>query len=418
MYENDFFVVDMSSCASTGEIINNVSLALETLDNGGKKIVLKLNDGYLNQSQLLSIQSLITSYGCTLDTIETINEKTAAVAENMNIYVQEPLERRIKDKYPENNSENSQKTDKYGASIALKDVTGLHFEADLDAIKKQQDEINIQADLKKAGISPFQDFDKIEEQISSKYSTPGVAPMSLEDMLNTGSLANIHSQKQPESIQENYSEPQIDIAQAESVMNDIIQNEYSQGATEPEEVYIPSTSSVTVPEIKPVSELENELENVSKNSIGVYKKAYDENPIDENEWEGVDFYESPTNEPVISDTKTTVYINQTLRSGQVLNSDGNVVIIGDCHPGSEIHAVGDVTVWGVLSGIVHAGCRGNINAKVRALKINAVQLRIGNCYSRRPDGTNIPYVIKTSIFTPEEARVVNDEIVLFKINQN
>ena len=70
------------------------------------------------------------------------------------------------------------------------------------------------------------------------------------------------------------------------------------------------------------------------------------------------------------------------------------------------------------SGIVHAGCRGNINAKVRALKINAVQLRIGNCYSRRPDGTNIPYVIKTSIFTPEEARVVNDEIVLFKINQN
>lgn len=420
MYENDFFVVDMSSCTSTGEIINNVSLALETLDNGGKKIVLKLNDGYLNQSQLLSIQSLITSYGCTLDTIETINEKTASVAENMNIYVQEPLERRIQDKYPENNNQNVVSSDKYDPSIALKDVTGLHFEADLDAIKKQQDEINIQADLKKAGISPFQDFDKIEEQISSKYSTPGVTPLSLEDMLKTPSLSSSYMEQPLESIKNDYNEEsQIDVARAENIMNDIIKNEFPQAETTQAETFekqeIPT---IEVPEIKPVSTLERELENVSKNSIGVYKKAYDENPVDENEWEGVDFYESPTNEPVISDTKSTVYINQTLRSGQVLNSDGNVVIIGDCHPGSEIHAVGDVTVWGVLSGIVHAGCRGNINAKVRALKINAVQLRIGNCYSRRPDGTNIPYVIKTSIFTPEEARVVNDEIVLFKINQN
>ena len=102
----------------------------------------------------------------------------------------------------------------------------------------------------------------------------------------------------------------------------------------------------------------------------------------------------------------------------MLEAEGNVVIIGDCHPGSEIHAIGDITVWGVLSGIAHAGCRGNMAAKVRALKMNAVQLRIGNCYSRRPDGTNIPYIIRSSVFTPEEARVVDGEIMLFKINQN
>ena len=50
--------------------------------------------------------------------------------------------------------------------------------------------------------------------------------------------------------------------------------------------------------------------------------------------------------------------------------------------------------------------------------MNAVQLRIGNCYSRRPDGTNIPYIIRSSVFTPEEARVVDGEIMLYKINQN
>ena len=158
--------------------------------------------------------------------------------------------------------------------------------------------------------------------------------------------------------------------------------------------------------------------NVEKNSIGVYKKAYDESQIETDEWEEVDFYETPTTDPILSDSKNTTYVNQTLRSGQILESEGNVVIIGDCHPGSEIRAIGDITVWGVLSGIAHAGCKGNINAKVRALKLNAVQLRIGNCYSRRPDGTNIPYIIRSSIFTPEEARVVDNEIMLFKINQN
>ena len=32
-------------------------------------------------------------------------------------------------------------------------------------------------------------------------------------------------------------------------------------------------------------------------------------------------------------------------------------------------SVGDITVWGVLSGIAHAGCKGNINARIRALKM-------------------------------------------------
>ena len=92
MYDTEYFVVDMASCTSTGEIINSLSLALETLNHTGKKIVMKLNDSYLNQSQMLSIQSLITSYGCILDTIETVNEDTAKIAENMNLYVQKPIE--------------------------------------------------------------------------------------------------------------------------------------------------------------------------------------------------------------------------------------------------------------------------------------------------------------------------------------
>ena len=116
------------------------------------------------------------------------------------------------------------------------------------------------------------------------------------------------------------------------------------------------------------------------------------------------------------DTKTlpTLYINQTLRSGQTVNYEGNILIIGDAHPGSEIIATGDITVWGILGGIAHAGNQGNVTSKVRALKLNAIQLRIAGLYARRNDTLNVPYVQKTNDFTPEEAQIEEGKIVIYK----
>ena len=156
-----------------------------------------------------------------------------------------------------------------------------------------------------------------------------------------------------------------------------------------------------------------------KQVISIYRKADEkENELEFQDGDEVDFYAAPTDETVTADTKNTIYINQTLRNGQTVDYDGNVVIIGDCHPGSEIKATGDITVWGVLGSIAHAGAKGNVDARIRALKINAVQLRIANCYSRRPDCGNIPYIVRSSVFTPEEARISDDNIVLFKMAQN
>ena len=116
------------------------------------------------------------------------------------------------------------------------------------------------------------------------------------------------------------------------------------------------------------------------------------------------------------DTKTlpTLYLNQTLRSGQTVNYEGNILIVGDAHPGSEIVADGDITVWGILGGIAHAGAKGNITSKVRALKLNAIQLRIAGLYARRNDTLNVPYVQKTNEFTPEEAQIEEGKIVIYK----
>ena len=110
----------------------------------------------------------------------------------------------------------------------------------------------------------------------------------------------------------------------------------------------------------------------------------------------------------------TLYINQTLRSGQTVSYEGNIFIIGDAHPGSEIVATGDISVWGILGGIAHAGAQGNVTAKVRALKLNAIQLRISGLYARRNDTLNVPYVQKTNEFTPEEAQIENGKIVIYK----
>ena len=111
----------------------------------------------------------------------------------------------------------------------------------------------------------------------------------------------------------------------------------------------------------------------------------------------------------------TLYIQRTLRSGQSLKSEGNIVIIGDVNPGSEIIATGDITVWGILGGIAHAGCDGNAYARVRALKMNPIQLRIADILARRPDAANIPYVQKTDTFVPEEAVMRNKKIVIHKL---
>lgn len=113
----------------------------------------------------------------------------------------------------------------------------------------------------------------------------------------------------------------------------------------------------------------------------------------------------------------TLYIRKTIRSGQSISSDGNIIVIGDVNPGSEIIAKGDITVWGILGGIAHAGSEGNNYARIRALKLNPVQIRIGEVFARRPDTINLPYIQKSSEYIPEEAFTHKGSIVIRKIHE-
>lgn len=102
----------------------------------------------------------------------------------------------------------------------------------------------------------------------------------------------------------------------------------------------------------------------------------------------------------------------TLRSGQVVKSDTDVIIIGDVNPGAEVISANNIVVLGALRGVVHAGASGNKNAVVFAIEMNPVQIRIANIIARAPDEQN-----QEREKIPEVAYVENDAIIIKPINQ-
>jgi septum site-determining protein MinC len=105
------------------------------------------------------------------------------------------------------------------------------------------------------------------------------------------------------------------------------------------------------------------------------------------------------------DSDDTLFIRRTVRSGQAIHHASNVVVMGDVNHGAEIIASGDIIVWGVLRGMVHAGYPDDENALVCSLLLAPVQLRIAHLLSRPPDGL-------LAQARPEFATIKNGQIVV------
>ncbi len=78
-------------------------------------------------------------------------------------------------------------------------------------------------------------------------------------------------------------------------------------------------------------------------------------------------------------------VSKIIRSGQILQVPGDLLLIGDVNPGGTVMAGGNVFVMGVLKGIAHAGCFGNEEAIVAASVMKPSQIRISHCINRAPD---------------------------------
>ena len=100
------------------------------------------------------------------------------------------------------------------------------------------------------------------------------------------------------------------------------------------------------------------------------------------------------------------FVKGTLRSGQVINYPGNIIVIGDVNPGALLEAEGNIVVLGTLKGVAHAGMNGDLESIVAAYDLQPTQLRIGDVIGRPPDGG------MTKSRVPEVASVREKEVII------
>ncbi|MGN1310142.1 MAG: septum site-determining protein MinC [Clostridia bacterium] len=74
----------------------------------------------------------------------------------------------------------------------------------------------------------------------------------------------------------------------------------------------------------------------------------------------------------------TMFHRGSLRSGQKIEFEGSLVILGDVNAGAEVIAGENIVILGVLRGLAHAGAKGNKKAIIASNLIESPQIRISN----------------------------------------
>jgi septum site-determining protein MinC len=101
----------------------------------------------------------------------------------------------------------------------------------------------------------------------------------------------------------------------------------------------------------------------------------------------------------------TKFIRKTVRGGQCISYQGNIVIIGDINSGAEIYAAGNVIVLGFIKGKVSAGTNGNSKAVIAAFLLQPEILTIASLIAMSPDDVEKPSY-------PELAKIKDGSIIV------
>jgi len=105
-------------------------------------------------------------------------------------------------------------------------------------------------------------------------------------------------------------------------------------------------------------------------------------------------------------TSETKFHKGSLRSGTRLEFEGSLVIIGDVNPGAEVIAGENIVVLGDLRGLAHAGAKGNRDAIIEAVEIDATQLRIADIIKEIEKNEEEIKTIKTSAYINDEGEMI------------
>lgn len=388
-YNEQKTVIDVSDAVNISDLGIKITNIIDSCNS--KDLYLKLGNIDLKQSQLLGIKALVEVMQSKIVGIETASAMTEASANGLGIPV----------KKPEPTEASAQTFSGTFSTQAEEEKPAQTFSESFSTQTSESnttssDELSSFAQLKK--LNSVGDFVTDSENLQ-EVESENLAEETQEFVENAQKEDAEEEEQESQNIYETLDRENNTISAPESIESAL---DATFGAS-PEQ---PETSETEEDVFAPITmhEKMNEITETTEVDEGKYVLLDTEGITPE----GLELIKSNT-----SDLET-LYLTQTLRSGQTVSFEGNIFLIGDAHPGSEINASGDITVWGILGGIVHAGSKGNTDAKVRALKLNPIQLRIANLYSRRNDTVNVPYVQKSNEFTPEEARIENNQIVIYK----
>ncbi len=88
---------------------------------------------------------------------------------------------------------------------------------------------------------------------------------------------------------------------------------------------------------------------------------------------------------VMVENQEVTSVATIVRSGQILEVPGDLLLVGDVNPGGTVRAGGNIFIMGALKGVAHAGYSGRNDAVIVASFMTPSQLRISDCISRAPD---------------------------------
>ena len=105
-----------------------------------------------------------------------------------------------------------------------------------------------------------------------------------------------------------------------------------------------------------IDDIDIKWDNINELGLAGIKKAYEQNV----------------------ENSETYFFKGCIRSGQKIETEGSIVIVGDVNSGAEVIAGDNIVVLGFLRGLAHAGAKGNKKAIIASHKIECPQLRIAN----------------------------------------
>ncbi|MFJ8516263.1 septum site-determining protein MinC [Lysinibacillus xylanilyticus] len=105
-----------------------------------------------------------------------------------------------------------------------------------------------------------------------------------------------------------------------------------------------------------------------------------------------------------------------VRSGQVLRSQGDIIIVGNVNPNGRVEAGGNVYVLGKLKGIAHAGVHGNKEAIIAASLFEATHIMIADQVQAMSDEhvKAIKHEEMTCAFIGYDGRITYDQVHALK----